>query len=66
VPDPPDFTECVDAKKQQPCLPGSKKPTDDDLKKQCEQEFDSLKQQVMQFLISAEWIQQEADSGTSR
>ena len=38
------------------------KPTDAQLKDQCEQEFDSLKQQVMQFLISAEWIQQEADS----
>src|SRR6185503_17326361 len=62
VPDPPDFTECVDAKKQQPVPPGSKKPTDDDLKSQCQQEFDSLKQQVMQFLISAEWIQQEADA----
>ena len=62
VPDPPDFTECIDAKKQQPVPPGSKKPTDDDLKNQCEQEFDSLKQQVMQFLISAEWIQQEADA----
>ena len=62
VPDPPDFAECVDAKKQQPVPPGSPKPTDDDLKKQCEQEFDSLKQQVMQFLISAEWIQQEADA----
>lgn len=61
VPDPPDFTDCIDQKKQQPVPPGSKKPTDDDLKKQCEQEFDSLKQQVMQFLISAEWIQQEAD-----
>jgi foldase protein PrsA len=62
VPDPPDFTECVDAKKQQPVPPGSQKPTDDDLKNQCKQEFDSLKQQVMQFLISAEWIQQEADA----
>jgi foldase protein PrsA len=62
VPDPPDFTECIDAKKQQPVPPGSPKPTDDDLKSQCEQEFDSLKQQVMQFLISAEWIQQEADA----
>jgi len=62
APDPPDFTECIDAKKQQPVPPGSKKPTDDDLKNQCQQEFDSLKQQVMQFLISAEWIQQEADA----
>jgi foldase protein PrsA len=61
VPDPPDFTECVDAKKKQPTPPGAPKPTDADLKTQCEQEFDSLKQQVMQFLISAEWIEQEAD-----
>jgi foldase protein PrsA len=62
VPDPPDFTECVDAKKQQPVPPGSQKPTDDQLKDQCQQEFDSLKQQVMQFLISAEWIEQEANA----
>jgi foldase protein PrsA len=62
VPDPPEYTECIAAKKKQPVPPGSKKPTDDQLKQQCEQEFDSLKQQVMQFLISAEWIQQEAES----
>jgi foldase protein PrsA len=62
VPDPPDFAECIDAKKKQPAPPGSQKPTDDQLKSQCQQEFDSLKQQVMQFLISAEWIQQEADA----
>jgi len=62
LPQPPDFTECIDAKKNQPVPPGSKKPTDAQLKTQCEQEFESLKQQVMQFLISAEWIQQEADA----
>jgi foldase protein PrsA len=62
IPDPPEFSDCVAAKKQQPVPPGSKKPTDAQLKDQCQQEFDSLKQQVMQFLISAEWIQQEADS----
>jgi foldase protein PrsA len=62
VPDPPDFTECIAAKKKAPAPPGSQKPTDDQLKNQCQQEFDSLKQQVMQFLISAEWIEQEADA----
>ena len=62
VPDPPDFTDCIAAKKEQPTPQGTKKPTDDELKTQCEQEYDSLKQQVMQFLISAEWIQQEADA----
>jgi foldase protein PrsA len=62
IPEPPDFTECIEAKKQQPTPPGADKPTDEQLKTQCEQEFDSLKQQVMQFLISAEWIQQEAEA----
>jgi foldase protein PrsA len=61
VPEPPEFTDCIAAKKKQPAPPGAKKPDDAQLKTQCEQEFDSLKQQVMQFLISAEWIQQEAD-----
>jgi foldase protein PrsA len=62
VPEPPDFTDCIAAKKKQPAPPGAPKPTDPQLKTQCEQEYDSLKQQVMQFLISAEWIQQEADA----
>ena len=62
IPEPPDFTECIEAKKTQPAPPGAQKPTDDQLKDQCQQEFDALKQQVMQFLISAEWIQQEAEA----
>jgi foldase protein PrsA len=61
VPEPPDFTDCIAAKKEQPAPPGSPNPSDEDLKEQCEQEFNALRQQVMQFLISAEWIQQEAD-----
>ena len=40
VPEPPDFTDCIESKKKQPTPPGSQKPSDDDLKKQCEQEFD--------------------------
>ena len=62
LPDPPDFEKCIASKQKQPAPPGAKKPTEAQLKDQCKQEFDSLKQQVMQFLISAEWIQQEADS----
>ncbi len=61
VPDPPDFPKCVAAKKKTPLPKGTPKPKDSDLKKQCEQEYDALKSSVMQFLISAEWIQQEAD-----
>jgi foldase protein PrsA len=59
APDPPNYTKCVDALKQaQP--KGSPAPKDADLKKQCKQSYDQLKQQVMQFLIQSQWVQQEA------
>jgi foldase protein PrsA len=58
--DPPDYSKCVAAKKKQPLPKGSKQPSDATLKKQCKQEYDQLKKQVMQFLIQAEWVQQEA------
>ncbi len=60
VPDPPDYTKCVAAKSKTPVPKGQKKPTDDALKKQCKTEYDQLKREVMQFLIQAEWVQQEA------
>jgi foldase protein PrsA len=60
VPDPPNFTKCIAAQSKQPVPQGGKKPTPAQLKTQCKQQYDSLKQQVMQFLVSAEWIQQEA------
>ena len=37
------------------------KPTPAALKKQCKTEYDTLKREVMQFLIQAEWVQQEAE-----
>jgi foldase protein PrsA len=60
VPDPPDYAKCVAAKAKTPVPKGQKKPTDDALKKQCKSEYDALKKEVMQFLIQAEWVQQEA------
>lgn len=60
VPDPPNFTKCIAAQAKQPVPKGAKKPTTAQLKLQCSQQYDALKQQVMQFLVSAEWIQQEA------
>jgi foldase protein PrsA len=59
APDPPNYTKCVAALKEaQP--KGSPAPKDADLKKQCKQSYDQLKQQVMQFLIQSQWVQQEA------
>jgi foldase protein PrsA len=60
VPDPPDYTKCVAAKSKTPVPKGQKQPSDDALKKQCKTEYDALKREVMQFLIQAEWVQQEA------
>jgi foldase protein PrsA len=61
VPDPPDYTKCVAAKKKAPAPSGQGKQSDSALKKQCKTEYDTLKAQVMQFLIQAEWVTQEAD-----
>ena len=61
VPDPPNFAKCVANQAKQPVPKGAKKPTSAQLKTQCKQQYDALKQQVMQFLVSAAWIQAEAD-----
>ena len=61
VPDPPDFEKCVAAKKKTPVAKGQTRPSDAQLKKQCKTEFDNVKREVMQFLIQAEWMQQEAE-----
>ncbi len=60
VPEPPDFEKCVAAKSKTPVPKGQQKPSDDQLKKQCKSEYDTLKREVMQFLIQGEWVQQEA------
>jgi foldase protein PrsA len=61
VPDPPNFTNCVAQLQKQPAQKGVPKPTAAQAKTQCKQEFDRLKGEVMQFLIQAQWVQQEAD-----
>jgi foldase protein PrsA len=62
VPDPPDFQKCVAAKKKLPAPQGQEKPKDSELKKQCETEYEALRTEVMQFLIQAEWVEQEAEA----
>jgi foldase protein PrsA len=62
LPDAPNFTTCIATKKRTLPKPpkGQKAPTDAQLKTQCKQEYDALRDQVMQFLITSEWIQGEA------
>jgi foldase protein PrsA len=58
APDPPTYAKCVAALKAQ--QPKGSKSKDSDLEKQCKTSYDQLKQQVMQFLIQSQWVQQEA------
>jgi foldase protein PrsA len=60
VPDPPDYEECVAAKEKQKVPKGVPKPKPEDLEAQCKQEYEGLRDQTMQFLISAEWLLQES------
>ena len=61
APDPPDYEKCVSGLQSQPSPEGAGKPTEDALKEQCKQQYEQLRDQVMQFLIQAEWVQQEAE-----
>ena len=62
VPKPPDFTECVAAAKKTQAKPaeGQPKLTDQQLKDQCKQQYEQLRDQVLGLLISFQWIEREA------
>jgi len=62
VPKPPQFAECVAQKRKTTPAPakGQPKVTEAALKKQCKTEYEGLRNQVLQLLISFEWIEGEA------
>jgi foldase protein PrsA len=62
APKPPQFTACVAQKRKTTPKPakGQPKVTDGQLKAQCKQEYGALRDQVLQLLISFEWIEGEA------
>src|SRR4051794_7108624 len=62
IPDAPDFKQCIANKRKTAAKPakGQPKPTDATFKTACQQEYDGLKNQVMQFLISSAWIEGES------
>jgi len=65
VPDPENgYAKCIAAKRKATPAPakGQPKVTDDQLKTQCKQEYEQLRNQVLQLLISFKWIQGEADA----
>src|SRR3954467_10792525 len=62
APKPPAYTECIKQKRKTTPAPakGQPKVTDAQLKSQCKQEYNSLRDQVLQLLISFKWIEGEA------
>jgi foldase protein PrsA len=63
VPDPPKYTACIArTKAQSKPAKGQKTPTEAALKSQCEQQYKSLQQEVLGFLISSSWVLGEASS----
>jgi foldase protein PrsA len=62
IPKPPEYTACIAAKRKALPKPakGQPKTTDAQLKTQCKQEYTALRDQVLQLLISFQWIQGEA------
>jgi foldase protein PrsA len=63
VPTPPEYGDCVAAKRKSTPKPakGQPKVTDDQLKAQCKTEYEQLRDQVLQLLISFEWLEGEAE-----
>lgn len=63
MPDPPDFATCVAYKKKGAPKPakGQPTPTDAQFKAQCEQQWEQVRDQVLGFLIAAEWVKGEAE-----
>jgi foldase protein PrsA len=62
VPKPPEFTDCIAQAKKTAAKPakGQPKQTDADFKKQCQQQYGQLREQVLGLLISFQWIEREA------
>jgi len=62
IPDAPKYTQCIANKKKTAPKPakGQPKPKDSDFKAQCKQEYEGLRDQVMQLLIQNQWVTGEA------
>lgn len=60
--DPPNFAGCVAKKRTTAPKPAKGQPatTDAQFKTQCQQEYEGLRDQVLQFLILANWVTGEA------
>jgi parvulin-like peptidyl-prolyl isomerase len=58
---PPDFEACIAAKRRSSGVPeGQKGKSEDDLRKECEQDYRRLRTDAMEQLIQREWVERAA------
>jgi foldase protein PrsA len=64
IPDPPKYIACIAHEKSVAPKPakGQTAPTEAQLRSQCEQQYKTLQQEVLGFLISSNWVLGEASS----
>ncbi len=62
LPEPPKYTACIAHLQATTPATKGKAPTAAQLKPQCEQQYKSLQQEVLGFLISSEWVIGEASA----
>jgi foldase protein PrsA len=60
LPKPPHHSECVKSKQAVKPAEGEPKLTDAAARQQCEEEYDGLREQVIQLLVTARWLEAEA------
>ena len=60
VPEPPDFTACIAHLEATAAKTAKSKPNPALYKTQCEQQYTAYKQEVLNFLISSQWVISEA------
>jgi foldase protein PrsA len=60
LPQPPHYADCVKSKQAAKPAEGQPKLTDSEAKKQCAEEYDGLREQVIELLVTARWLEAEA------
>jgi foldase protein PrsA len=64
IPEPPDYKTCIARLKAAEPAPakGQQAKTEAEIKTECEQQYKALQQEVLDFLISSQWVLGEASS----
>lgn len=60
VPDPPEYRQCIAELSESMLDADGNPPPERELRRQCEDHYQALKEQALDFLVSSRWIEREA------